>query len=83
MGQRIDNSILELLELILVAGYTPKDKKLIVLQKASIKADLLKILISLSFETKCINNNKYQQLASQILEIGKMLGGWIKTTNNL
>ena len=32
----------------------------------------------LALETKCLDNNKYQTLISQILEIGKMLGGWIK-----
>jgi hypothetical protein len=34
--------------------------------------------LRLSAETKCIDNNKYQQLTAYCLETGKMLGGWIK-----
>lgn len=62
-----------------MAGYLPRDQKLPTLQKLSIKLDILKILLRLAQETKCLENNKYQQLVSITIEIGKMLGGWIKT----
>jgi len=78
LGERLDIISLELIELIIFARYLPRDKKLATLSKVSVKLDLLKILIRLSFETKCLDNNKYQQLTSQIIEIGKMLGGWIR-----
>lgn len=78
LGQKIDNLTLEIIELVITAGYA-REQKLLILQKASIKLDLLKILLRLSLETKCIENNKYQQLISSLFEIGKMLGGWIKT----
>ena len=78
LGSRIDNLTLELIELTITAGYLPKEQKLPTLQKISVKLDLLKILFRLSFETKCINNTKYQSLSIQLVEIGKMLGGWIK-----
>ena len=68
-----------MIELIIMAGYLPREQKLPSLQKVSIKLDLLKILLRLAIDTKCIDNNKYQQILSQTLEIGRMLGGWIKT----
>jgi len=58
----------------------PQEQKLPVLQKVSIKLDLVKILLRLANETKCMDNNKYQQIIPNILEIGKMLGGWIKAS---
>ncbi len=79
LGQKIDSITLEVIELIIVAGYLPREQKLVYLQKVSVKVDLLKLLLRLASETKCLDNNKYQQLTSQLLEIGKMLGGWIKT----
>ncbi|OGD85590.1 hypothetical protein A2696_00975 [Candidatus Curtissbacteria bacterium RIFCSPHIGHO2_01_FULL_41_13] len=79
LGQRLDEITLEVIELIITAGYLPREQKLPVLQKVSIKLDILKILLRLSQQTNCIDNNRYQQLAAQIIEIGKMLGGWIKT----
>ena len=78
LGEKIDQTILTILELILVAGYLPREQKLPNLQKVSIKLDILKILLRLAQETKCLENNKYQQLVSLTIEIGKMLGGWIK-----
>lgn len=65
--------------MIITAGYLSHEQKLPVLQKASIKADLLKILLRISSETKCVDSKKYQRLAASLIEIGKMLGGWIKS----
>ena len=66
--------------MIITAGHLPREQKMPVLQKASIKLDLLKILLRISSETKCIDSKKYQHLAAYLTEIGKMLGGWIRTT---
>jgi len=79
LGQKIDKTTLDIIELVITAGYLSRGQKLPILQKASIKLDLLKILLRLSQETKCLDNNKYQHLTSFTIEIGKMLGGWIKT----
>lgn len=78
LGQKIDQTTLDLCELTITAGYLSREQKLPILQKISIKLDLLKILLRIAWETKCLNNNKYQILTSQLIEIGKMLGGWIK-----
>ena len=78
LGQNIDQITLDTIELVITAGYIPREQKLPALRKVSIKLDILKILMRLALETKCLDNNKYQTLISQIMEIGKMLGGWIK-----
>ena len=72
--------MLDIIELTITAGYLPKEQKLPILQRVSVKLDLLKVLLRLAQETKCIENKKYQQLVIQIIEVGRMLGGWIKTT---
>ena len=79
LGQKLDNVTLGTIELIITASYLPTEQKLPLLEKASIKLDLLKILLRLAFETKSVSNNKYQELVSHLIEIGKMLGGWIKS----
>ena len=79
LGQKIDQLLLEIIELIITAGYWAREQKLPVLQKVSIKLDVIKILLRLANETKCLDNSNYQQTISHILEIGRMLGGWIKT----
>ena len=79
LGSTIDRHLLDVIELIIEAEYTTKKDKLLPLQKLSIKVDLVKVLIRLACETKCIETKNYQILSSSLVEIGKMLGGWIKT----
>jgi len=79
LGLKIENNILEILELVLTATYLPKTNKSELLLRASNKVDLLKYLIRLAHEVKSINLNKYLILEKEVLEIGKMLGGWIKS----
>lgn len=50
-----------------------------VIRRASDKTDLLKYLLRLAYEIKSINLKKYLLLEEKIIEIGKMLGGWIKS----
>lgn len=80
IGQRCENAILDLLEAITQAGQLPKIEKLPVLQKASIKLDLTKVLIRLCKDLKILDNKKYLTLESELQEIGRMLGGWIKAS---
>ena len=55
-----------------------KDWKKSFLEKASVKLGLLKILIRLSNDIKILDNKKYLELEEKIIEIGRMIGGWIK-----
>lgn len=79
LGQRLDVTTLNLLEILIAASSTKKEK-IVWLNKASIKLDLLKILVRLCFEIKTIDQKKYLKLEEILQEIGKMLGGWIRST---
>lgn len=48
------------------------------LERASDKTDLLKILVRLAYETKSLNESRYLLLEQKIIEFGKMIGGWIR-----
>lgn len=45
----------------------------------SIKLDLLKVLLRLSKDTQAINDREYLELQEILAEIGRMLGGWIRS----
>ena len=70
---------MEILEYNLSAAYLPKFKKNEIIRKASDKTDLLKYLIRLSYETRCLNLKRYALLEEKVIEIGKMIGGWMKS----
>lgn len=78
LGEKIKNLILEVLELLIEAEATKKDWKEPILNKASRKLNLLKILIRLTNEIKILDNKKYLDSEERLQEIGRMIGGWIK-----
>lgn len=80
IGQRGENVLLDLLEMIIQASQLPRAEKGEVLQKASIKLDQIKVFVRLFKDLKILDNKKYLSLESSLQEIGRMLGGWIKSS---
>lgn len=78
--QRCDGMILDILEGIMMAGQMPKTTKLAVLEKTSMKLNFLRVFIRLMRETNGIDQKKYLALQEPIDEVGRMLGGWIRST---
>ena len=77
LGQQIEKTLLEILEGIIQANQ--EKNKLPYLKKISVELDKLRILIRLSKDLKFISIRQYKLAAEKINEIGKMLGGWIKS----
>jgi|SRR3989344_2743219 len=78
--QRCENIILDILEGILAASQTYKMEKLPALERTSVKLNFLRVFFRLMKEVKTIDNKKYATLQQFVDEIGRMLGGWIKST---
>ena len=78
--QRSENTILDVLEAILLASQSSKTEKLPILETASVKLNVLRVLIRLTKDVKAIDNKKYIALETNVDEIGRMLGGWIRST---
>lgn len=78
--QKVENTTLEVLERILVVIGLPKNEKMGILEEASKKLNMLRVFIRLSKDVKTIDNKKYIVLQEKLDEIGRMLGGWIKST---
>lgn len=79
LGSKIDSLFLETIEYIVKAEYSDKLEKLISLKRASVKLDLVKFFLQIAWEIKSLDNKKYISLSEKLNEIGKMLGGWIKS----
>lgn len=80
--QRVENTDLDFTELLIEATALYKAEKIPVLDRASIKLNLLRFLIRLAHDTKTIDGKKYTAIQQQIDEIGRMLGGWMKSIKN-
>lgn len=79
LWQRAENTCLKILELILSASQQPKSAKLPILEAASIKLSLLRVFIRLAKDTRAIDLKKYTDLQARVDEVGRMLGGWLRS----
>lgn len=77
--ERIDTITLDIIENILLASSQQKSAKLPALERASLKLNMLRVFIRLMKDTKAIDNKKYVAAETTINEIGRMLGGWIRS----
>ena len=81
--QKCENIILEILEETLRASQIYKSEKLPILERVSVKLNFLRVFLRLMKEVKTIDAKKYMALEGLVDEIGRMLGGWIKSTKEL
>ena len=72
----MDNLLIEIIEAIAIAIFLKPEEKLPYVRLAIRKTDTLKIFLTILWETKSLDNNKYIQLSEKISEVGRMLGGW-------
>ena len=79
LGTKVDSYFLDCLELSLLAGYAPRESKSTYIRKLSAKLDCLKFFLKILWELKSLDNKKYITLSGGLVEIGKMVGGWLKT----
>ena len=77
---RCENIILDILENILLASQTHRSEKIPILEKVSLKLNFLRVFLRLMKEVKTIDNKKYTKLETSVDEIGRMLGGWLRST---
>lgn len=77
--EKAERVILDLIESIYHAGYTGSGSKLALLEKASAKLNLLRLLVRLMKDTKTLDLKKYTALQQIIDDIGRQLGGWVRS----
>ncbi len=82
LGGRIEGYFLALLENIFIAAYLSGEKKSAQLSIAISKLDILKFLLQLAWENKCLSNVRYSALSENLDEVGRVLGGWKRGLEN-
>lgn len=78
--ERSEQLMLDMIETFFQAGYSRNDDKRTMLERASVKLNTLRLLIRLMKDTKTLDMKKYVVLQELIDEIGRMLGGWIRSS---
>jgi hypothetical protein len=78
VGQKIEQTFLDILEYGFTAAYLPPEQKIVMLGKTISRLDILKFFLQIAWENKLIPADKYITLSQKLDEIGRMLGGWRK-----
>ena len=76
IGAKTDEVFLLTIEYCFLASYSKQAEKLIILDRAISRLDLIKLLLQLAWETEALEAKKYFHLGAQLVEAGRMLGGW-------
>lgn len=78
IGQKIEQSFLDVLELTFASVYLTTEQKMLMLSKTIAKLDNLKFFMQLAWEAKLIPTEKYTNISRDFEDIGRQLGGWRK-----
>ena len=82
LGERVTNRALDLQETLLAAGLQNKSGRGRLLILADIQLAQLKQYIRLCKDLQLLSIAQYEHVADMLVEIGRLLGGWIKTMFN-
>ena len=77
LGERIERTLYDLLETLIQAKYS-RDRKPF-LDDANLKLEVLRFQVRLAKDLQCLRANSYEFASKQINEIGKLVGGWLKS----
>jgi len=78
LGQQLENTLLDILKGIIQANQ--ERNKLEILKQVSIDLDKFRILFRLAKDLRFMSIKQYQFGAEKINEVGKVLGGWMKSS---
>lgn len=80
LGERIERNLYDVLELLIRAKYTKQRQEL--LEQANLVLEILRFQIRLAKDLQCLTVESYGFAAKAIDEIGKLVGGWLKSSGN-
>jgi len=78
LGERIERNLYDLLELLIRAKYSRQRHPL--LEQANLVLEILRFQMRLAKDLQCLKVDSYGFAAKAIDEIGKLVGGWLKSS---
>ena len=79
LGERIEHRLYELLEMLIEAKYSRARTQM--LQRANLQLEILRFQMRLAKDLQCLKVDSYGFATKAIDDIGKLVGGWLKSDN--
>ena len=83
IGTQLEREVLELLQQLIMAKNAPKQLKGAYLIRADAHCEVAIIELRLMLELTNANETKLFQAQSHLREIGRMIGGWLKSLGSV
>jgi hypothetical protein len=77
LGERIERNLYGLLEALIQARYTKNRQKL--LEQANLTLEILRFQMRLAKDLQCLKVHNYAFASKAIDEIGRLVGGWLRS----
>ena len=75
---RLMNAALDCQEAVFTAQSVRGDRRLSALREADAALNRLRLYLRLAHRWRWLTDGQYGHISAQVVEIGKLLGGWIK-----
>lgn len=79
LADRIERILLDILEMLIEAVYSKNKREILI--KVNLKLDLLRFMMRIAKDMKYVNIKAYDFFSQSSIEIGKMVGGWLKVSD--
>jgi len=76
LADRIERILLDILEMLIEANYSKQKREILI--KVNLRLDVLRFMMRIAKDMKYVNLNSYDFFCQSAIEIGKMVGGWLK-----
>lgn len=78
LADRIERILLDILEMLIEANYSKQKREILI--KVNLKLDVLRFMMRIAKDMKYVSLNGYDFFCQSVIEIGKMVGGWLKAS---
>ena len=78
LADRIEKILLDVLEMLIEAVYSKHKREILI--KINLKLDVLRFMMRVAKDMKYVNINSYDFFCQQSIEVGRMVGGWLKAS---
>lgn len=79
LASRIISVSLEITELIVEMIYVKNKEKRPLLRRLNVLLEKMRILVRISHDRRYLSTQQYQYISNQINEVGKQVGGWLRS----
>jgi hypothetical protein len=80
LGDRIETGLLDVLDKLIEANYSRE--KIVLLRRANLQLEKIRYLLRIAYKLRCFDVRRYEFASKALIEVGRMIGGWIKAAGN-